>query len=76
MSDKTRPAGSSSEKAALSAGEGKGAVVITGNGIPAGYEPPSGALAPAAPAAPAAPPSASTGNGSGSAPSAPAGDGE
>jgi hypothetical protein len=36
MSDKTHPAGSQRETAALTAGESKGAVVITGNGMPAG----------------------------------------
>lgn len=73
MSDKTHPAGSGRETAELSHGEGKGAVVITGNGMPAGYEPPSGALAPAAPAAA---PAGETDGGAGSAPAAPAGGGE
>lgn len=75
MSDKTHPAGSQRETAALTAGESKGAVVITGNGMPAGYEPPSGALTAVAPAAPAAS-SGDTGGGAGSAAAAPAGDGE
>jgi hypothetical protein len=73
MSDKTHPAGSGRETAELSHAERKGAVVITGNGMPAAYEPPSGALAPAAPAAA---PSAETGGGAGSAPAAPTDDGE
>ena len=77
MSEKTHPSGSERETAEFSHGESKGAVVITGNGMPAGYEPPSGALAvaPAAPAGPAAP-SGETGGGAGSDAAAPAGGGE
>lgn len=55
MSDKGHPARQDREDSLFhgSAGESKGAVVITGNGMQDGYEPPSGALAPATP--PAAP---------------------
>ena len=74
MSDKTHPAGSERETAELSHGESKGAVVIAGNGMPTGYEPPSGALAPAAPVPSA--PSADDGGGVGSASAAAAGDGK
>lgn len=72
MSDKAHPAGSGRETAELSHAESKGAVVITGNGMPAGYEPPSGALAPSVPAAAPAAPSGEAG----SAPAAPADHGE
>ncbi len=64
MTDKGHPARQDRENSALhgSAGESKGAVVITGNGMQDGYEPPSGALSPPPPADPA--------------PAAPAGDGD
>lgn len=50
MSDKEHLARGHSETTALtaSAGESKGAVVITSNGMPEGYVPPSASLAPPA----------------------------
>lgn len=47
MSDKEHPARGHSETTALTAaGESKGAVVISGNGMPDGYIPPSASLEP------------------------------
>lgn len=50
MSDKEHPARGQGETTALTAGAGesKGAVVITSNGMPEGYVPPSTSLAPSA----------------------------
>lgn len=50
MNDKEHPAREQGETTALTAGAGesKGAVVITSNGMPEGYVPPSASLAPSA----------------------------